>query len=80
MKIKELSLEGVKILEPQYFEDYRGYYVESYSARTLKNEFGIDTVFVQDNHSFTLKKGTIRGIHFQTRKKRRETYVYRKRR
>ena len=65
MKITELSLKGVKILEPHYFEDYRGYYVESYSARTLKNEFGIDTIFVQDNHSFTLKRGTIRGIHFQ---------------
>ena len=68
MKITELELEGVKILEPKYFEDYRGYYVESYSARTLK-ELGIDTVFVQDNHSYTIKKGTIRGIHFQNNPK-----------
>ena len=64
MKITELGLEGVKILEPKYFEDYRGYYTESYSSRTLK-EFGIDNVFVQDNHLLSLKKGTIRGIHFQ---------------
>ena len=68
MKITELELEGVKILEPKYFEDYRGYYVESYSARTLK-ELGIDTVFVQDNHLLSLKKGTIRGIHFQNQPK-----------
>lgn len=68
MKITELELEGVKILEPKYFEDYRGYYTESYSSRTLK-EFGIDTVFVQDNHLLSLKRGTIRGIHFQNRPK-----------
>lgn len=68
MKITELELEGVKILEPKYFEDYRGYYVESYSARTLK-ELGIDTVFVQDNHSYTIKQGTLRGIHFQNNPK-----------
>lgn len=55
MKITELGLDGVKILEPQYFEDYRGYYTESYSSRTLR-EYGIDTVFVQDNHLLSLKK------------------------
>lgn len=69
MKIEELELPGVKIFMPQYFEDFRGYYVESYSARTLKNNWAIETVFVQDNHSFSLKKGTIRGIHFQNNPK-----------
>ncbi len=64
MKITELDIAGVKLIEPDYFEDYRGYYTESYSARTLA-KFGIDTKFVQDNHSYTIKKGTIRGIHFQ---------------
>ena len=64
MKITELELDGVKILEPDYFKDFRGYYCETYSSRTLR-AFGIDTVFVQDNHSLSLKKGTIRGIHFQ---------------
>lgn len=68
MKITELSLPGVKLLEPKYFEDFRGYYCETYSSRTLK-EFGIDTVFVQDNHSLSLKKGIIRGIHFQNNPK-----------
>lgn len=68
MKITKLELEGVKILEPNYFEDYRGYYSETYSKRTL-HELGIDTVFVQDNHSLTLKKGIIRGIHFQNNPK-----------
>ena len=64
MKITELALSGVKIIEPTYFEDYRGYYCETYSKRTL-TEYGINDEFVQDNHSMTLKKGTLRGIHFQ---------------
>ena len=64
MKITELALPGVKIIEPTYFEDYRGYYCETYSKRTL-TEYGINDEFVQDNHSMTLKKGTLRGIHFQ---------------
>ena len=68
MKISELQLPGVKILEPQYFEDFRGYYCETYSKRTLA-EYGIKTIFVQDNHSLSLKKGTIRGIHFQNNPK-----------
>lgn len=64
MRITELELPGVKILEPKYFEDFRGYYCETYSSRTL-SEFGINTVFKQDNHSLSLKKGILRGIHFQ---------------
>lgn len=64
MKVTELELSGIKIIEPAVFEDYRGYYMESYSARTLK-EYGLDNVFVQDNHILSLKKGTLRGIHFQ---------------
>lgn len=64
MKVIELELEGVKILEPKYFEDFRGYYCETYSTRTMK-ENGLDIKFVQDNHSLSLKKGIIRGIHFQ---------------
>lgn len=64
MNIKELPLPGVKIIEPTYFEDYRGYYCETYSKRTLA-EYGITDEFVQDNHFLSLERGTIRGIHFQ---------------
>lgn len=64
MQISDMALSGVKLLHPRYFEDFRGYYAESYSARTLHAE-GIDMVFVQDNHLLSLKKGTLRGIHFQ---------------
>ena len=64
MKITELSLPGIRILEPTYFEDYRGYYCETYSKQTF-HEIGIDVEFVQDNHFLSMKRGTIRGIHFQ---------------
>lgn len=64
MEIKELDLPGVKLIAPTYFEDYRGYYCETYSMRTMSQN-GLNVHFVQDNHSMTLKKGTIRGIHFQ---------------
>lgn len=64
MKVTKTALPEVKILEPTYFEDFRGYFCETYSKRTLA-EYGIHCEFVQDNHSLTLKKGTIRGIHFQ---------------
>ncbi len=64
IKVRELSIAGLKIIEPQYFEDFRGYYCETYSARSL-HDCGIDDAFVQDNHFLSLKKGTVRGIHFQ---------------
>lgn len=68
MKIIQTELEGVFILEPIVHKDYRGFYIESYSARTL-SKLGINDVFVQDNHFLSLKRGTIRGIHFQNNPK-----------
>lgn len=62
-KITDIGL-GVKIIEPDKFEDYRGYYSEIFSERTMAN-LGIDMKVVQDNEAFSAKKGTVRGIHFQ---------------
>lgn len=64
MNILTMEIPDVKLIIPDVFKDYRGYYYESYSKRTLK-EFGIESVFVQDNHLMSLKAGTLRGIHFQ---------------
>lgn len=44
--------------------DARGWFSETYSRRQLA-ERGIDCEFVQDNHSFSARRGTLRGIHFQ---------------
>jgi dTDP-4-dehydrorhamnose 3,5-epimerase len=63
VKINDIGL-GVKIIEPDYYADYRGYYSETYSKKAL-SEQGIIIEFVQDNHSYSASKGTIRGIHFQ---------------
>lgn len=68
LTITDTALPGVKIIEPQYFEDNRGYYAETYSSRTM-HKLGIDTVFVQDCHSYSAKKGTLRGIHLQVQPK-----------
>ena len=64
MNVTELELPGVLLIEPTYFEDFRGYYTESYSTRTMA-QYGVNNVFVQDNHLLSLKRGTLRGIHFQ---------------
>ena len=45
--------------------DYRGYFSETYNGRTLAAA-GIGIDFVQDNHSLSAEKGTVRGLHFQT--------------
>ena len=64
MKRIDTKLPGVCIVEPVVHGDHRGYFMETYSTAAL-NEIGIDAVFVQDNQSFTAKRGTLRGIHFQ---------------
>lgn len=64
MRIINTEIDELKLIEPQVFGDDRGWFYESYSFQKLK-ELGIDTVFVQDNRSFSALKGTLRGIHFQ---------------
>ena len=63
IKVTDIGM-GVKIIEPDRFYDYRGYYSEIFSARTMLQN-GLDISFVQENEALCLKKGTIRGIHFQ---------------
>lgn len=58
------SLPDVWILEPKVFGDHRGYFMETYNRETFAS-LGIHNDWVQDNQSFTQKKGTLRGIHFQ---------------
>lgn len=64
MEIKSLSIPNVKVLTPQRFEDSRGFFAELYSKRTFC-QLGVDCEFVQDNHSFSMARGTVRGLHFQ---------------
>jgi dTDP-4-dehydrorhamnose 3,5-epimerase len=64
MKLIETKLQEVFILEPTVYGDHRGWFMETWSDSTLKN-LGLNLTFVQDNHSYTKNKGTLRGIHFQ---------------
>ena len=64
MEITKTKLEGVVIIEPAVFGDKRGFFMESWSKRAFA-EAGLDYDFVQDNHSSSTVKGTLRGIHFQ---------------
>lgn len=63
MKITATEFDDLFVLEPKVIEDERGYFMESYSQKTLE-ESGIEIDFVQDNQSKS-KKGVLRGLHFQ---------------
>ena len=64
MKVFDAKLKDVKIIEPDVFEDERGFFMESYSEEKYR-QFGIDFNFVQDNHSLSVEAGVVRGLHFQ---------------
>lgn len=63
MKITKTRIDGPLIIEPQIFNDARGYFFESYNEEKMKG-MGISSYFVQDNQSLS-QKGAIRGLHFQ---------------
>ena len=62
--IAATALPGVLILTPARFGDARGWFSETWNAARMA-EAGLDLAFVQDNHSFSAEKGTLRGLHFQ---------------
>lgn len=64
MKIENTKLAGVVIITPDVFGDNRGFFMESWSQKKME-EGGLFYNFVQDNHSLSTVKGTLRGIHFQ---------------
>lgn len=68
MQINETKLKDVFVIEPKVFGDNRGWFTETYSMIKM-TELGLNTVFVQDNHSFSAQKGTLRGLHFQNNPK-----------
>lgn len=64
MNIVKTNVEDVIIIEPKVFGDHRGWFTETYSKEKFK-ELGVDIDFIQDNHSFSAQKGTLRGLHYQ---------------
>lgn len=63
MRITELEIPGVYLIEPQLYDDDRGYFCESYNQRAFQ-EAGLDVQFVQDNQAFSTY-GVLRGLHYQ---------------
>ena len=68
MKLIQTEIDGVFEIEPKVFGDNRGWFYGSYSKEEF-SRLGIDADFVQDNRSFSEKKGTLRGLHCQTEPK-----------
>lgn len=65
MQIEPASLPEVLILTPRRYADARGWFSETWNAARM-SEAGFDLPWVQDNHSFSARKGTVRGLHFQS--------------
>ncbi len=64
MKVKEMKLKGVFEITLEPREDSRGFFVRTYDEEIFK-KYGIAREWVQENESFSKKKGVIRGLHFQ---------------
>src|SRR5438552_81234 len=64
MTFTETKLAGVYIIEPRRFEDDRGFFAPSFSAKEFAAR-GMATSFVENNISYSKSRGTLRGIHYQ---------------
>jgi len=64
MKVEETPLKNCFLIHDTIYKDDRGYFFESFNAKRFYKETGINTAFVQDNQSHSVK-GVLRGLHFQ---------------
>lgn len=67
MKVIDTAIPDVKIIEPAFFGDDRGFFLETFHVKRYQEMLGINLDFVQDNHSRSTK-GVLRGLHFQKTK------------
>lgn len=64
MNVIETGIPGLLVLESKVFGDARGFFMESFNARTFTEVTGVKADFVQDNHSRS-GRGVLRGLHYQ---------------
>lgn len=64
MKITASKIPEVLIIEPQVFGDDRGFFFESFNAKSWQEKTGLNTNFLQDNHSRS-QQNVLRGLHYQ---------------
>jgi len=65
MEFIKTKFKDAWLIQPQVFKDHRGFFMESYSKKKFSDQ-GIILDFVQDNHSMSVEKGVLRGLHFQS--------------
>lgn len=66
MKVLPTAIPDVLVLEPKVFGDARGFFFESFNARSFEQATGLKRQFVQDNHSRSARN-VLRGLHYQLR-------------
>jgi len=64
MDVYPTAIPDVKLIRTKVFRDPRGWFSETYNKQAWARA-GIELEFVQDNHSFSMEKGVVRGLHFQ---------------
>lgn len=64
MKVTSLNISDVLLIQPNVFEDDRGFFLESFNLNEFRKATSLDINFVQDNHSKSIK-GVLRGLHYQ---------------
>src|SRR6185437_737861 len=64
LAVHSLPIPDVKIISGLRFQDARGYFRETFSRDDLAAQ-GLASNFIQDNESYSLRAGTVRGLHFQ---------------
>jgi dTDP-4-dehydrorhamnose 3,5-epimerase len=64
LTVTPTAIPEVLVLVPKVFADARGYFIESFNAREFAATTGVDTLFVQDNHSLS-QRSVLRGLHYQ---------------
>jgi dTDP-4-dehydrorhamnose 3,5-epimerase len=64
LKVIPTRIPDVLVIEPEVFDDTRGFFYESFNQMAFNHATGLDVQFVQDNHSRNTK-GVMRGLHYQ---------------
>ena len=64
LDVETTPIADLLVLTPRRFGDHRGWFSEVWNAKSMEAA-GVSTAFVQDNHSYSAAKGTVRGLHYQ---------------
>ncbi|MEM7728826.1 MAG: dTDP-4-dehydrorhamnose 3,5-epimerase [Pseudomonadota bacterium] len=66
MDIHTFEIDALLLLKPHRYQDERGYFMEAFRQSAFDEAVGRPVRFVQDNQSLSFKRGTVRGLHFQS--------------